>query len=103
MNTGNKSDKHMESLHKMADALRAASHPERLAIMDLMRKHDYKPMNVKTIYVTLGLEQPVVSRHLGILRRSGLLRKEGGGNYSTYQLNIENRVANVLINCLKDD
>lgn len=86
---------------EIADSLRAAAHPERLAIMELMWSRGCKPMNVKSIYETLDLEQSVVSRHLGILKRSGLLKKEGGGNSTCYYLNLENEITASMVNCLQ--
>lgn len=86
---------------EMADILKAAAHPERLAIMNLLFAKGCKPMHVKRIYETLHLEQSVVSRHLGILKRCGLLKKEGGGNNSSYFLNLNNSITKSILNCLQ--
>lgn len=86
---------------EIADILKSAAHPERLAIMNLLRSKGCKPMNVKKIYETLGLEQSVVSRHLGILKRSGLLKKEGGGNNTCYYLNLDNELTTSMLNYLQ--
>lgn len=86
---------------EIADTLRAAAHPERLAIMNLMWSRGCEPMNVKNIYQTLNLEQSAVSRHLGILKRCGLLKKEGGGNNTCYYLNLDNAITTSMLTCLQ--
>lgn len=87
---------------EMADELKAVAHPERLAIMNLLLVKGCKPLHVKKIYETLHLEQSVVSRHLGILKRCGLLKKQGGGNNTSYLLNLDNTITNSILNCLQN-
>lgn len=94
-------ESHIETYNELADVLRAAGHPDRLAIMNLMCSHGCMPMNVKTIYESLGLQQSVVSRHLGILRRCGLLIKKGAGNGTCYLINDKNPVAVSMVNCIR--
>lgn len=99
MTTGNKS--RTDDFLETAETLRAAAHPERLAIMNLLWKSGCNPMNVKLIYETLGLEQSAVSRHLGILKRCGLLRKAGSGNNTCYSLDMSNPITLSMVECLQ--
>ena len=83
-----------------AETLKSAAHPERLAIMNLLWDGGCKPMNVKTIYTSLGLEQSTVSLHLGILKRCGLLKKTGSGITTSYSLDASNHITRSMVKCL---
>lgn len=87
------------SFSKIAETLKAAAHAERLAILHMLGQKG--AMHVKNIYSGLKLEQSTVSRHLGILKRSGILNKAGSGNNSTYMLNMENPITTSMIHCLQ--
>lgn len=91
----------MVGFGNIAETLKAVAHPERLAILDLLGTVKGQSMNVKRIYEALHLEQSIVSKHLGILKRSGLLLKERKGNASCYSLNRDNPIAVSMINCLR--
>ena len=86
---------------RIAESLKAVAHPERLAILNLLAETPGQAMFVKNIYGALGLAQFNVSRHLIILKRCGLVIKEGSGTVSAYRLNTENEVASSIINCLQ--
>lgn len=88
--SGIKSEAHWDSL---AEALKSASHPERLAILHLICNCGYDQLMVKTIYETLQLEQSITSRHLGIMKKGGLLKKEIKDGKTLYYLNKDNEVA----------
>lgn len=89
-----------KDLAQIAETMKAAAHPGRLAILFFLWKFGCRPMNVKHIYQELALEQPVVSRHLGILWRCGLLGETGAGNNTNYFLNMDNAITKSMINCL---
>ena len=76
-----------------AETLKSAAHPERLAILYLMCNCGYDQIMVKNIYETLGLEQPITSRHLGIMRKSGLLKREVKEGKTFYCFNKDNVTA----------
>ncbi|GIE75764.1 putative transcriptional regulator, ArsR family protein [Actinoplanes philippinensis] len=61
----------------LASHLRALADPARLRILGLLRQHG--PMAGRDLVPLLGLAQPTVSHHLGILRDAGLIedRPEG--------------------------
>jgi DNA-binding transcriptional ArsR family regulator len=60
----------------LAEILRAAGEPSRLRILNLLRFGDICVSDIQSV---LGLSQSTVSRHLSVLRHSGLVedRREG--------------------------
>jgi DNA-binding transcriptional ArsR family regulator len=71
------------SLRHAADLLQALAHPIRLQILELLRR---RPATVTAVVDDLGLEQPIVSRHLGVLRDAGLVTARTQGRERVYQL-----------------
>lgn len=72
---------------QLAEQLRAAADPTRLAILDLLRRRD---QCVCHIIEELELKQSVISHHLGVLRRAGLVSSYPHPNdrrWLYYQLN----------------
>lgn len=59
----------------LAEAMKSMAHPERLAILHLMCNCGGDQIMVKDIYETLHLEQSITSRHLGIMKKGGLLKR----------------------------
>lgn len=71
------------TLRHAADLLQALAHPIRLQILDVVRE---APATVGHIVGRLGLEQPVVSRHLAVLRREGVVSVAPSGRERVYRL-----------------
>ena len=65
-----------------ADVLQALGHPIRLQILESLRRG---PATVGVIVGRLALEQPVVSRHLAILRHAGVVMVEPDGRERIYR------------------
>lgn len=84
-----------EQLEHSAQILKAMAHPIRVAIMALI---EGKKMNVTQIYEELGLEQSVVSHHLGILRDKGVLLGERDGKNVFYS--YKNDLLSAVIECV---
>lgn len=76
----------------IAEAFKSIAHPERIRVLKLLYTCGCSKLTVKSIYHSLRLEQSVVSRHLGILKRSGLLKKEIEGRSTYYLLNAVNPI-----------
>ncbi|MFX8999775.1 metalloregulator ArsR/SmtB family transcription factor, partial [Acinetobacter baumannii] len=72
-NTNREQEKN--EMQNMAEILKAMAHADRLAILKLLCKNQVEGLTVKTIYEKLQLEQPVVSRHLNILKSAGVVRR----------------------------
>ncbi len=71
------------SLRHAADLLQSLAHPVRLQILEILRR---KPATVTAVVDALALDQPVVSRHLGVLRDAGVVIARAEGRERIYQL-----------------
>src|SRR5262245_62129464 len=67
-----------------ADVFNAIAEPRRRQIVDLLAYRGELP--VGTIVVALGLPQPAVSKHLGVLRKVGLVVVVKQGQQRVYHL-----------------
>lgn len=66
-----------------ADTLRALASPRRLEILYVLERG---PREVGSLAVELGISQPNVSQHLGVLRSSGLVEAERDGREVRYRI-----------------
>ncbi len=73
-----------EKLVRASEMLRAAAHPQRLAILDLLGSK--RRLCVSDLTDLLGIEQAILSQHLTLLRDKGLLGVQREGKYSYYHL-----------------
>jgi DNA-binding transcriptional ArsR family regulator len=77
----------MSRTRKKIDVFSAIAEPRRRQIIDLLsRRHS---LAVGTIVLTLGLPQPAVSKHLGVLREVGIVSVSKQGQQRVYALNHE--------------
>lgn len=83
-------------LYNTAEVLKALAHPDRLAILDLMGAAPKGKLTVKAIYDELELQQPIVSRHLAILKNAGVIHKLRVGQMVFYELNISKKTVTSL-------
>ncbi|MBV9961493.1 MAG: helix-turn-helix transcriptional regulator [Parafilimonas sp.] len=79
-------------LKKAAMILRALNHKLRQQLLKLIDEN--QKITVTEIYVNLRLEQSVVSQHLAILRRAGIVITKREGKFIYYSLNY-NRIKEV--------
>ncbi len=79
-------------LKKAAMILRALNHKLRQQLLHLLDEH--KKVTVTEIYVKLRLEQSVVSQHLAIMRRAGVVTTKREGKFIYYSVNY-NRVKEI--------
>ena len=66
-----------------AQFFRALSHPVRIKILELLVRHE---RTVQDLQEALGLEQPVVSQQLAILRNQGIVTSQKQGVSVRYAL-----------------
>jgi len=66
------------------DAFNAVAEPRRRQILDLLAAGE-RPVN--DLVTVLGLAQPLVSKHLRVLREVGLVEVRGDGRQRMYRLN----------------
>lgn len=90
-----------KNLLELSGMLKALAHPSRMAIIYFLTREGTKKTSVKSIYRELKLSQPVISRHLGILKTSGLLNRMTEGNNTYYEPCTSNENASKIINCFK--
>ncbi|HEY7008195.1 MAG TPA: metalloregulator ArsR/SmtB family transcription factor [Jatrophihabitantaceae bacterium] len=67
-----------------SDAFNAIAEPRRRQILDLLRAGE---LPVNDLVVRLGLAQPLVSKHLRVLREVGLVDVREDGRQRMYRLN----------------
>lgn len=75
-----------EAFELIAAHLKALADPLRLRILDAIR---YNPKYVKEIVELVEASQPTVSKHLGILRRAGIVQTERNGTLVRYRIRDE--------------
>ena len=68
------------------DAFNAVAEPRRRQLLDLLAAGE-RP--VSDLVAALGLEQPLVSKHLRVLREVGLVDVRDAGRQRLYRLNVE--------------
>jgi DNA-binding transcriptional ArsR family regulator len=74
----------MARLPTTSDAFNAVAEPRRRQILDLLSRGE-RPVN--DVVASLGLAQPLVSKHLRVLREVGLVSVRGLGHQRLYRLN----------------
>lgn len=67
-----------------ADVFNAIAEPRRREILDLLARRDIQ--TVGAIVEAVGLPQPAVSKHLGVLREVGLVTVQQHGRQRLYRL-----------------
>lgn len=70
-----------------SDVFNAIAEPRRRQIIDLLSQQ--RSLAVGAIVLSLGLPQPAVSKHLGVLRDVGLVSVSKQGQTRVYELNHE--------------
>ncbi len=69
-----------------SDPFNAVAEPRRRQILTFLAGDERQ---VSEIVVAIGLDQPSVSKHLGVLRRVGLVRVRRNGRHRLYRTNAE--------------
>ena len=69
-----------------SDPFNAVAEPRRRQILTFLAGDERQ---VGEIVVAVGLDQPSVSKHLGVLRRVGLVRVRRNGRHRLYRTNAE--------------
>lgn len=69
-----------------SDAFNAIAEPRRRQILVFLASEEKQ---VTEIVMALGMEQPTVSKHLRVLRETGLVGMRRNGRHKLYQTNAE--------------
>jgi len=73
-----------ESLAELiAERFRVLSEPMRIRLLDALRE---APATVQELQQATGASQQSVSKHLGLLLRSGMVNRSKEGNFSIYAI-----------------
>lgn len=67
----------------IAERFRVLGEPMRIRLLDALRAG---PATVRELEQTIGASQQNVSKHLGVLLRSGLVTRNKEGNFSRYAI-----------------
>jgi DNA-binding transcriptional ArsR family regulator len=67
----------------IAERFRVLGEPMRIRLLDALRE---APATVQELQQTTGASQQSVSKHLGVLLRSGLVSRRKDGNFSLYAI-----------------
>jgi DNA-binding transcriptional ArsR family regulator len=70
----------------MPSTFEVISDPSRRRLLDLLRNG---PAPVGELVAATGMSQPNTSRHLGVLRRAGLVTSRRAGRQRLYELRLE--------------
>jgi ArsR family transcriptional regulator, arsenate/arsenite/antimonite-responsive transcriptional repressor len=73
-------------MKEMVKVFKAVADPNRIRILKMLQQ---KKMCVCELSVVLGITQPSVSRHMGLLRNAGLVTDERDGQWILYELCAE--------------
>jgi ArsR family transcriptional regulator len=73
----------------IAKKVGAIADPVRLMIISLLRASGEEGVVVRDLVPSLGVTQPTVSHHLGILREAGFVRRARHGVWRVYFVNEE--------------
>lgn len=87
----------MDYLKKMAVALKILAHPQRLKIVESLQIGGVQP--VYCLIEILKVPQPVVSIHLNVLKRHGIVSCQRRGRERWYRL--EDPSSLTILDCLR--
>jgi DNA-binding transcriptional ArsR family regulator len=69
------------------DVFNAIAEPRRRQLIELLARHG--ALAVSALVVAIGLPQPAVSKHLGVLRKVGVVSVDKSGRQRVYRLNAQ--------------
>jgi ArsR family transcriptional regulator len=67
----------------IADRFRALSEPTRIKLLDQLREEEATVLELTEL---IGTTQQNVSKHLGVLQRSGIVARRKQGNFAYYRI-----------------
>ncbi len=86
----------IQVIQNPAKVLRVIGHPDRLRIVEALEKSS---KSVTELMRELDLSQVAVSKHLGVLKREGIVRSEAVSNFRHYSIAYRNVIH--VLNCLR--
>jgi ArsR family transcriptional regulator, zinc-responsive transcriptional repressor len=86
----------VEALQRAAETLKMLAHPQRLRIIEILERENQVP--VYALVEETEFPQAIVSQHLNLMRRAGLLCSERRGKEMWYSI-CDPRALSIL-NCI---
>ncbi len=83
----------------LTQKMKGMGHPVRMALFHLLCNCPEGGLRVKSMYHGLGLDQPTTSRHLAVMRNSGLVSRRVIAGQTTYCLCLNNPFVSCLSAC----
>ncbi len=71
-------------IKKATIIIRSLNHPQRRTIINALKESN---TTVTNLYLKLNMEQSILSQHLAVLRRVGLLSQQRKGKFIYYSIN----------------
>ncbi len=99
LNRNNKGWKNKKNCEHIADIFKVMAHRDRIAIFSFMNNCKQCTCRVKDIYEKLNLPQPVVSRHLGLMKRQRIVNRIFKRKETHYTLNISEKIVRCIQSC----
>ncbi|MGE0562761.1 MAG: ArsR/SmtB family transcription factor [Flavobacteriales bacterium] len=87
---------------ELAEKFKTLGHPIRLSIIHMLCNCGCQKLQVKAIYEELNIDQSSISRHLNIMRRSGILERIQEGNNTFYSLCSNDAHVNCVKKCFME-
>ena len=76
---------HMPRAATTSDVFNAIAEPRRRQLIEVLAQRGALPVGM--LVIAIGLPQPAVSKHLGVLREVGLVSVDKNGRQRLYRLN----------------
>jgi len=89
-----------DKLVLLAEELKTIAHPKRLQLIQLLGQKAAGKLSVTGIAGKLKISQPEASRHLLLMKNTGLLKSKKQKVNTYYFLNEDNDTINLLLNIL---
>lgn len=88
----------MDKNQNVAKLLKSIAHPIRIQIIRIIFEHNV--LSVSEIQKLLCIDQPIISLHLGVLRKQGIIKAQKKGKSSHYFIvnNSVNQVIEIIYN-----
>jgi DNA-binding transcriptional ArsR family regulator len=92
-------DRDIRLLMNAAEMMKAVAHPVRMQIISLLQKN--KHLTVTHLQENLNMEQAIVSQHLAVMKKKGVLvcRREGKNAYYSIKNPLLIRIVDDVKKC----
>ena len=93
----------MKDYEDIAEKFKAIGHPVRVALFHLLCNCPKQGLSVKHLYQTLGTDQASTSRHLAVMRNSGVVSRRTEQGRTLYCLCLDDPYIRCLSGCFMNN